>query len=157
MWKECFAKDQTDAKTLWCGAPETGGCYSAHIGKGCNERGTKPEGIAVELADCIIRILDWFGRVDMKPDGILLNVHELHKDEPEQDGPFGDFISMMHNFLSAAAYDSHDDYDRAIFLCSVVYFILDSMEREGVDLLPIIREKMDYNKTRPYRHGGKRL
>lgn len=50
----------------------------------------KPEGIAVELADCIIRILDWAGK-------------------------------------------------------------------EGVDMDAIIREKMAYNRTRPYRHGGKLL
>lgn len=50
----------------------------------------KPEGIAVELADCIIRILDWAGH-------------------------------------------------------------------EGVDLDSIIREKMDYNRTRSYRHGWKVL
>lgn len=50
----------------------------------------KPDGIAVELADCIIRILDWAGH-------------------------------------------------------------------EGVDLDTIIREKMKYNRTRPYRHGGKKL
>lgn len=117
----------------------------------------KPEGITVELADCIIRILDWCGHKDMKPDGILLNIHEPYKDEPEHEGPFGDFVSMMHNLLSAAAYDSFDDYDRAIFLCSVIYFILDRMEREGVDMESIIREKMDYNRTRPYRHGGKKL
>ena len=50
----------------------------------------KPEGIAVEMADCLIRILDW------------------------------------------AAH-------------------------EGVDMDAVVRAKMDYNKTRPYRHGGKRL
>ncbi len=50
----------------------------------------KPEGIAVEMADCLIRILDWF------------------------------------------AY-------------------------EGLDVDSIVREKMEYNKTRPYRHGGKAL
>lgn len=50
----------------------------------------KPEGIAVEMADCIIRILDWAGK-------------------------------------------------------------------EGLDMDAIIREKMDYNKTRQYRHGGKVL
>lgn len=53
-------------------------------------RGEKPEGIAVEMADCIIRILDWAGK-------------------------------------------------------------------EGLDMDTVIREKMEYNKTRPYRHGGKVL
>lgn len=56
----------------------------------CKFRDRKPEGIAVELADCIIRILDWAGK-------------------------------------------------------------------EGMDMESIIREKMEYNKTRPYRHGGKLL
>lgn len=55
-----------------------------------DRRGEKLEGIAVELADCIIRILDWAGK-------------------------------------------------------------------EGLDMDAIIREKMEYNKTRPYRHGGKVL
>lgn len=50
----------------------------------------KPEGIAVEMADCIIRILDWAGK-------------------------------------------------------------------KNIDMDAIIREKMEYNKTRPYRHGGKIL
>lgn len=89
-WHECFAKDPTDTEILWCGSPETGRCYSAHINTGCEERGIKPEGIAVEMADCLIRILDWFGK-------------------------------------------------------------------EGLDADRIIREKMEYNKTRPYRHGGKKL
>ena len=56
----------------------------------CEYMKDKPEGIAVEMADCIIRILDWAGK-------------------------------------------------------------------EGLDMDAIIREKMDYNKTRPYRHGGKAL
>lgn len=54
------------------------------------DENTKPEGIAVEMADCIIRILDWAGKEELDMDAIIL-------------------------------------------------------------------EKMDYNKTRPYRHGGKVL
>lgn len=51
---------------------------------------SKPEGIAVEMADCLIRILDWFGK-------------------------------------------------------------------EGLDVDRIVQEKMAYNETRAYRHGGKKL
>lgn len=56
----------------------------------CSAQSKKPEGIAVEMADCIIRILDW---------------------------------------------------------CA----------HEGIDIDAIMREKNEYNKTRPYRHGGKRI
>lgn len=52
--------------------------------------GRKPEGIAVEMADCLIRILDWFGK-------------------------------------------------------------------EGLDVDRIVQEKMAYNETRAYLHGGKKL
>lgn len=52
--------------------------------------GRKPEGIAVEMADCLIRILDWCGK-------------------------------------------------------------------ENIDMDKVVRIKMDYNKARAYRHGGKLL
>lgn len=55
-----------------------------------HERVDKPEGVAVEMADCLIRILDWFGHT-------------------------------------------------------------------GLNVDCVVREKVEYNKTRPYRHGGKRL
>lgn len=56
----------------------------------CFTGNTKPEGIAVEMADVIIRILDWCGK-------------------------------------------------------------------EGIDMDAILRIKTEYNKTRSYRHGGKKL
>lgn len=66
------------------------GCVFVSADGNCNYMKDKPEGIAVEMADCIIRILDWCGK-------------------------------------------------------------------EGVDIDKIMEEKMEYNLTRPYRHGGKRL
>lgn len=80
-----------------CMFPDPESQYECEMNEGCKQnretckaRDKKPEGIAVELADCIIRILDWAGK-------------------------------------------------------------------EGVDMDAIIREKMAYNRTRPYRHGGKLL
>ena len=35
------------------------------------ERDGKPEGVAVEMADCLIRILDWFGRVGIDPEIVV--------------------------------------------------------------------------------------
>ena len=64
----------------------SGGGYVANSQTVCCQ---KPEGIAVEMADCLIRIHDWCGK-------------------------------------------------------------------EGIDIERIIREKHEYNKMRPYRHGGKK-
>ena len=45
----------------------------------------------------------------------------------------------------------------AVELADCLIRILDWAGREGVDLDAILREKMDYNRTRQYRHGGKKL
>lgn len=82
VWYECIY-DELPCDKSTCEVYEKGHCSGLQVKD-------KPEGIAVEMADCIIRILDWAGK-------------------------------------------------------------------EDVDMDAIIREKMDYNETRPYRHGGKIL
>ncbi len=42
-------------------------------------------------------------------------------------------------------------------LADIVIRVMDLAEATGVDLGAAILEKMDYNETRPYKHGGKRL
>lgn len=82
VWRKCMTGGVPCAED-GCGDWRDGVCKLSCLSP-------KPEGIAVEMADCLIRILDW------------------------------------------AAH-------------------------EGVDMDAVVRDKMEYNKTRPYRHGGKRL
>lgn len=42
----------------------------------------KPEGIAVEMIDCMIRILDWCGKENIDVDGLLKRKHEYNKNRP---------------------------------------------------------------------------
>lgn len=42
----------------------------------------KPEGIAVEMIDCIIRILDWCGKEQIDVDKLLRRKHEYNKTRP---------------------------------------------------------------------------
>ena len=44
-----------------------------------------------------------------------------------------------------------------IELADCIIRILDYCGKEGIDIEEAIRLKMQYNKTRPYKHGGKRL
>lgn len=44
-----------------------------------NWHGQKPEGIATELADCIIRILDWCGKENINIEKIIKIKHEYNK------------------------------------------------------------------------------
>lgn len=48
--------------------------------------GDKPEGIAVELADCIIRILDYCGKVGIDIENILKIKHAYNKTRPYKHG-----------------------------------------------------------------------
>ena len=46
----------------------------------------KPEGIAVELADCIIRILDYLGKEGIDVEAVLAEKHAYNKTRPYRHG-----------------------------------------------------------------------
>lgn len=46
----------------------------------------KPEGIATEMIDCLIRILDWCGYAKVDVDEILTTKHEFNKSRPYKHG-----------------------------------------------------------------------
>jgi hypothetical protein len=48
--------------------------------------GGKPEGIAVEMADCLIRILDWFGREGLDVDEIVRQKMAYNRGRPYKHG-----------------------------------------------------------------------
>lgn len=48
--------------------------------------GGKPEGVAIELADCVIRIMDYFGKKGWDLEGAILKKHEFNKTRPYRHG-----------------------------------------------------------------------
>ena len=54
--------------------------------KDCAYHGKKPEGIAVELVDCIIRILDWCGKEGIDIEAIMEAKHAYNKGRPYRHG-----------------------------------------------------------------------
>lgn len=116
--------------------------------------GEKPEGIAVELADAVIRILDYMGK-----DGIEYCT-ENHSTFINAD--FGDFIARCHSDISDAYVGSFiKDKAGKQFSISALSVCIGRIgawcDSEGLDLAAVIAIKHEYNKTRPYRHGGKRI
>ena len=55
-------------------------------GKNVNCHEAKPEGIAVELADCIIRILDYCGKTNIDIDTLVKVKHQYNKTRPYRHG-----------------------------------------------------------------------
>lgn len=129
----------------------------------------KPEGTAVELADGIIRILDFFGQQGWEvPDMTLVQMMNETEDEIDVSGEtFGDIVAN----LSYAAMNACRRYDKntgevaerddgnkiMMWLLGAAVMAYAYIEQMGLDPEQVIEEKHRYNITRQYRHGGKRL
>lgn len=117
------------------------------MGEPCIVRGYKPEGIAVEMADCAIRILDYLGNVE----------YELEEFD-DFDDPVDistTFMRVVSEIVKARIY--HKNYfgvslENAM-LENALHHILSWFEGNGLDFEDIARRKHAYNKTRPYKHG----
>jgi len=49
-------------------------------------KGEKPEGVAIEMIDCLIRILDWCGQKGVDIDTLLYIKHTYNKSRPYRHG-----------------------------------------------------------------------
>lgn len=119
----------------------------------CEHRDPKPEGVAVELADCVLRLMDYLATADVDIDAEMGFV------------PSGDtlpglvcdctrFLAKAH--ISTTAMDGSEE-KKFINLIMCIDVIKDWFAKDNISMESILREKHEYNKTRPYRHGGKRL
>ena len=127
------------------------------------DRGLKPEGIAVELADCVIRILDWLGKVEIDADELVteaMNYGMCDVPVPACAGSIGDHIARWHLLLSlsfACYCRASGMYASALRLGLCIGEIFSWADKNAVDMERILAVKHAYNQGRPYRHGGKVL
>ena len=98
-------------------------------------------------------------------------IHETAKEKGwwDEQREFGTLMALVHSEVSEALeawresdlpvhYRTTDDKPEGwgVELADCAIRILDMCEANGLDLQTLIEEKMAYNKTRPFRHGGKR-
>lgn len=81
VYRICRASDGCPCDREKCGDwdADTGVCELGVMDE-------KPEGVAVELADCIIRILDYLGKEGVDVEAVLLEKHAYNKTRPYRHG-----------------------------------------------------------------------
>ena len=116
----------------------------------------KPEGIAIELVDCAIRCLDRIGASAaewwIKEADVTLLEQEAAKKTFAQLG--------AHITYELSQIWGQENYEGIVMAYSArvaVYALAWVSAHSGHDAEELLRLKHEYNKTRSYRHGGKRL
>lgn len=106
----------------------------------------KPEGVWVELADVVIRCAD--AMAAWKCTFRIPDVQfDLRRDS------FGEFISILHFYVSEAYWHNSVGDTKGVQLCLIVLIVYALAEHNGIDLDAVIDRKCAHNATRPYRHG----
>jgi hypothetical protein len=112
----------------------------------------KPEGVGSEFADIFIRLLDdaWlFGQVDLEPVELPATA-TVSRSFPAN-------INTLHDLISAVS-TGHKSGELYVLRLSAILSYLQAMcTAYGIGLEAEYERKMAYNRTRPYRHGGKAI
>ena len=129
----------------------------------CNYRRAKPEGIAVELVDFVIRVLDYVGYYKIITTEVS-TLEELVENTPEKarEAKLPEIVAGLHLQTSRAyaalrdggilGENATEHFGR---LYGAIGMACAWIEAQGYDYRAIIMEKHEYNKTRSYKHGGK--
>lgn len=144
----CTVQDETD-------------CFHYHNQDGCEYRGKKPEGIAVELIDGVIRILDLFGAEGLDfhdaESGAPATVESLWENARVLESAPADIatlVAFLHKFTADAVPDDGEGFI-SVNLLAACSLALSWVHERGCDPLALLKEKHEYNKNRPYKHGKK--
>ena len=118
----------------------------------------KPEGEAVELADALIRMLDYAAFKDINVNGAIQEINSVKKNQDAQTkyfqlltemSPLEQHYSLCHTIFSSLPLS-----------LLIANFVLETealFQVRGWNLEKVVSIKHQYNTTRPYRHGGKAL
>ena len=95
----------------------------------------------------------WHGENDTIPVKLLMIHSEVSEAlEEYRNTPPESEVSYLYYSV-----DSDKPEGFGIELADIVIRVLDLAEMLGIDLTDLILTKMEYNKSRPYRHGNKRV
>lgn len=154
---DCDAVSRQDGRKLRCFRLPGAGCQLQWEHED-NGQFLKPEGFWVEISDLLVRIGDVFGAYKWKS-----NVNHC---TPFKDGNISRFVWWLNTrSLSKVSRSVLIDNGTVLvewtrnacdYLYEAILTCIATAECHGVNLLELCEMKMEYNKTRPYRHGNKK-
>lgn len=162
---EAFEEWRADRPMLWheCGGNFNGmkivcekrRCPQDYDGKpkeDCPLRQEKPEGIAAELIDVVLRILDTAAAWHVEIGPLTIGIQTIR----EMDLPT--LAAVLHFETSHLLNPRFQIRNSNAFgrMTASISFIATWLEAQDVDAAAILREKHAYNVTRPFKHGGKK-
>ena len=121
-----------------------------------SQDGEIPLGVPSELADVVIRVADMAEHYDWD----LSGWEDADISHTIVDPTFGDWICLIHASLTWALVGLCTTLQRSEWiepLEAALRLVNDMAAHYGIDLDAAIEAKMAYNRSRPYRHGGKAL
>lgn len=170
-WYHC-CECEPDGHGHPCDPKDENDCLNYETREKCSHRGKKPEGSAVELIDGCIRILDFMGSVltlDSDADDVDFDEFIRPSDKTRERveatfkaTPFPVFVARLHamttHAMESTLVANGARLDEAMcHLVAIIYRVFVWLEAHGCeDPKAVMIEKHEYNKSRPYRHGGKR-
>lgn len=117
----------------------------------------KPEGIAVELADFVMRLLDFIAESDSLD---YLDIIESRREKVMANPEvfrYPCLASMIRNlhYCLVRVLESDSENDALVGIASIVFSIERYLLDNQLDLWDVIHMKHEYNLTRPALHGRK--
>ena len=161
MYRNCLAGEPIDEIAPCCPTSEAE-CLEFERRFECKYRSAKPEGIAVELMDGVIRILDLYGQngITFTRSTVQQIARATKQANPllNKQTPLVEIIAAAHSLTAKAG----DLMLRGITpkvalgaLEACAGLVMWWVDAHGENPEKILEEKHQYNLTRPYKHGKK--
>ena len=154
-WSEALEEHRAGRPMVWqrcnwhVGICGEGACNHWEDGD-CDEgeMDPKPEGIAVELIDGVLRCMDYLAaKVELPTAARLEDAHKLANSQLKDGVTLPVLVNSLHVMTVTAC------VSETYMLWVAVLAVFAWIEKQGIDPEAVIRAKHEYNKTRPYKHG----
>lgn len=155
VWRQCT--DDEEPKTPCAKESCVGYCNGA-----CDvdAMSSKPEGIAVELMDFVIRVFDYLAHEQfMFPQSMntaaklcAWSLDDYQDDEHRKplELELPDLADVLHSEIALS-----NVMHNITYLTTAAGLAMAWVETQGIDPVDLLIEKHEYNKGRSYKHGGK--